>query len=335
MKSLNIPVSVLNLVPNRQDQIVKDSIDHMVTLAQATEKMGYTRYWIAEHHNMTSVASSATAILINHTLEHTESIRVGSGGIMLPNHSPLVVAEQFGTMATMFPSRVDLGLGRAPGTDGLTANALRRSQHQAVEQFPNEVRDILTYVGPEEIQGPVKAFPGVGTNVPVYILGSSTSSAYLAAELGLPYAFAAHFAPTAMADAFAIYRSRFKPSVYLEKPYTIACVNVVAADSMEEANYLSSSLLQFYRDVFTNKSGPLKPPVENFEQSLTPLEVNLLNSSLSTTFIGDRQNIYEQLMSFQQQFVADEIMAVTYIYDMEKLIRSYEILKEVVDGFNK
>lgn len=335
MKSLNIPVSVLNLVPNRENQILKDSIDHMVTLAKATEKMGYTRYWIAEHHNMTSVASSATAILINHTLEHTESIRVGSGGIMLPNHSPLVVAEQFGTMATMFPNRVDLGLGRAPGTDGLTANALRRSQHQAVEQFPNEVRDILTYVGPEEIQGPVKAFPGVGTNVPVYILGSSTSSAYLAAELGLPYAFAAHFAPAAMADAFAIYRSRFKPSVYLDKPYTIACVNVVAADSMEEANYLSSSLLQFYRDVFTNKSGPLKPPVENFEQSLTPLEVNLLNSSLSTTFIGDHHNIYEQLMSFQQQFVADEIMAVTYIYDMEKLIRSYEILKEVVDGFNK
>lgn len=332
MKNLDIPISVLNLVPIRQNQSVKDAIDDMVTLAQATEKMGYTRYWIAEHHNMKSVASSATAILINHTLEHTNSIRVGSGGIMLPNHSPLVVAEQFGTMATMFPNRVELGLGRAPGTDGLTANALRRSQHQAVEQFPNEVKDILTYVGPEEVQGPVKAFPGVGTNVPVYILGSSTSSAYLAAELGLPYAFASHFAPAAMADAFAIYRSHFKPSIYLDKPYTIACVNVVAGDSMEEANYLSSSLLQFYRDVFTNKSGPIKPPVENFEQSLTPLEVNLLNSSLSTTFIGDHQKIYQQLMSFQQQFVADEIMAVTYIYEMEKQIRSYEILKEVVEG---
>ncbi len=332
MKNLDIPISVLNLVPIRQNQSVKDAIDDTVTLAQATEKMGYARYWIAEHHNMKSVASSATAILINHTLEHTKSIRVGSGGIMLPNHSPLVVAEQFGTMATMFPNRVELGLGRAPGTDGLTANALRRSQHQAVEQFPNEVKDILTYIGPEEEQGPVKAFPGVGTNVPVYILGSSTSSAYLAAELGLPYAFAAHFAPAAMADAFAIYRSHFKPSIYSDKPYTIACVNVVAGDSMEEANYLSSSLLQFYRDVFTNKSGPIKPPVENFEQSLTPLEVNLLNSSLSTTFIGDHQKIYQQLMSFQQQFVADEIMAVTYIYEMEKQIRSYEILKEVVDG---
>ncbi|WP_062350413.1 LLM class flavin-dependent oxidoreductase [Bacillus kwashiorkori] len=332
MKKIKLPVSVLNLVPLRQGHSTKDAIDEMVTLAKATEKMGYLRYWIAEHHNMGSVVSSATAILIKHTLEQTNNIRVGAGGIMLPNHSPLVVAEQFGTMATIYPNRVDLGLGRAPGTDGLTANALRRSQHQAVEQFPKEVMDILQYVGPEEIQGPVRAIPGIGTNVPVYILGSSISSAHLAARLGLPYAFAAHFAPAQMEEAFTIYRSQFKPSVYLEQPYTIACVNVIAAESDEEANFLLTTLQQLFFGIITNKIEPLKRPVENMKQLLSPFEINLLNGRMGIVFSGDKNSIYKQLMNFQQQFVADEIMAVTYIYDQEKQVRSYEIFKEVVDN---
>src|SRR5690606_26369430 len=196
MSNINIPVSVLNLAPIRQGQGPKEAIDAMVDLAQATEQMGYTRYWIAEHHNTPTLVSSATSILIKHTLEHTEQIPVGSGGIMLPNHAPLVVAEQFGTMATIYPNRVELGLGRAPGTDMMTANALRRSKgHESVYTFPDDAQSLLTYFGSEEMQSYVKAHPGVGTHVPIYILGSSTDSAHLAAKLGLPYVFASHFAP--------------------------------------------------------------------------------------------------------------------------------------------
>lgn len=331
MSTIQIPVSVLNLAPIRKGQKPKEAIEAMIDLAQAVEKMGYTRYWIAEHHNSPTLVSSATPILINHTLEHTNHIRVGSGGIMLPNHSPLVVAEQFGTMATIYPDRLDLGLGRAPGTDMKTASALRRSQHDSVYTFPDDVNSLLTYFGPEALQGDVKAYPGVGTNIPIYILGSSTDSAYLAAELGLPYVFAAHFAPRYMSEAISIYRSRFKPSEYLDAPYMIVCMNVIAAESDEEAQFESTTMQQFFLNVVRGSQTPLSPPVENMDALWSDPEKQMSSSMSSVTLMGSKQSIREQLTSFQEQYNVDEIMAVSYIYDPDKQKRSYEILKEVIN----
>ena len=331
MSTIQIPVSVLNLAPIRKGQKPKEAIEAMIDLAQAVEKMGYSRYWIAEHHNSPTLVSSATPILINHTLEHTDHIRVGSGGIMLPNHSPLVVAEQFGTMATIYPDRLDLGLGRAPGTDMKTASALRRSQHDSVYTFPDDVNSLLTYFGPEVLQGDVKAYPGVGTNIPIYILGSSTDSAYLAAELGLPYVFAAHFAPRFMAEAISIYRSRFKPSEYLDAPYMIVCMNVIAAESDAEAEFESTTMQQFFLNVVRGSQTPLSPPVENMDALWSEPEKQMSSSMSSVTLVGSKQSIREQLTSFQEQYNVDEIMAVSYIYDPDKQKRSYEILKEVIN----
>ncbi len=327
-----IPVSVLNLAPIRKGQEARQAIDSMVDLAQATEKMGYQRYWIAEHHNTPTLVSSATSILIKHTLEHTNSIRVGSGGVMLPNHSPLVVAEQFGTMATIYPDRLDLGLGRAPGTDMKTANALRRSQYDSVHTFPEDVNALLNYFGPEETQGFVKAYPGVGTNIPIYILGSSTDSAYLAASLGLPYVFASHFAPRYMEEAISIYRERFQPSQYLDKPYIIVCLNVIAAETDEEASLLSTTMHQFFLNVVRGTQSPMQPPVEDLESLWNPMEREMATSMGSVTLMGSKGTIREQLASFQDNYHVDEIMAVSYIYDEDKQKRSYEILKEVADG---
>ena len=332
MTNINIPVSVLNLAPIRVGQEAKEAIDAMVDLAQATEKMGYIRYWIAEHHNTPTLVSSATSILIKHTLEHTEHIRVGSGGVMLPNHSPLVVAEQFGTMATIYPDRLDLGLGRAPGTDMMTASALRRSQKDSVYTFPNDVQALLTYFGPEEDQSYVKAYPGVGTNIPIYILGSSTDSAYLAAKLGLPYVFASHFAPTHMEEAISIYRSKFQPSQYLDSPYMIVCVNVIAAESDEEAKIESTTMQQFFLNVVRGTSSKLSPPVESMDHIWSPHEKQMASSMSSVTLLGSKDSIREQLSRFQEKYNVDEMMAVSYIFDPEKQKRSYEILKEVVEG---
>ncbi|WP_332634920.1 LLM class flavin-dependent oxidoreductase [Halalkalibacter flavus] len=332
MSNKQIPVSVLNLAPIRKGQTAKEAIDSMVDLAQMTEKMGYSRYWIAEHHNMPTLVSSATPILIKHTLEHTKKIKVGSGGIMLPNHSPLVVAEQFGTMATMYPERIDLGLGRAPGTDMMTANALRRSKNDTVYTFPDDVNALLTYFGPEERQSYVKAYPGVGTNVPIYILGSSTDSAYLAAKLGLPYAFASHFAPRHMEEAISIYRSRFEPSEYLDAPYMMVCLNVIAAESDEEAQYESTTMKQFFLNVVRNSQTPLSPPVEDMDSIWSPQEKEVAMSMSSVTFMGSKESIKQQLTDFQEKYNVNELMAVSYIYDQDRQKRSYEIFKEVVDG---
>ena len=332
MANIQIPVSVLNLVPIRQGQSPKDAIDAMVDLAQATEKMGYTRYWIAEHHNTTTLVSSATSILIKHTLEHTDHIRVGSGGVMLPNHAPLVVAEQFGTMATIYPDRVDLGLGRAPGTDMLTASALRRSKNDSVYTFPEDVKSLLTYFGPAERQSYVKAFPGVGLNVPIYILGSSTDSAHLAAKLGLPYVFASHFAPRFMEEAISIYRREFKPSEYLDAPYMMVCLNVIAAESDEEAKREQTTMQQFFLNVVRGSQNTLQPPVDTMDGIWSPQEEYAALSMSSVTLLGSKESIKEQLANFQEKYNVDEIMAVSYIYDPDKQKRSYEILKEVVDG---
>ncbi|MBD8067921.1 LLM class flavin-dependent oxidoreductase [Bacillus sp. PS06] len=332
MTNIQIPVSVLNLAPIREGQNSKEAIESVVDLAQATEKMGYTRYWIAEHHNTPTLVSSATSILIKHTLEHTESIRVGSGGIMLPNHSPLVVAEQFGTMATIYPNRLDLGLGRAPGTDMVTASALRRSQHDSVYTFPDDVNTLLTYFGNENQQGKVRAYPGVNTNIPIYILGSSTDSAYLAAKLGLPYVFASHFAPAHMEEAISIYRNRFQPSEYLDSPYMMVCLNVIAAQTDEEARIESTTMQQFFLNVVRGSQMKLKPPVENMDQIWSPAERQMALSMSSVTLLGSKDSIREQLTNFQAKYNVNEIMAVSYIFDPEKQKRSYEILKEVVEG---
>src|SRR4051812_10486662 len=301
MTNINIPVSVLNLAPIRKGQGQKEAIEAMVDLAQVTEKMGYKRYWIAEHHNTSTLVSSATSILIKHTLEHTEHILVGSGGIMLPNHSPLVVAEQFGTMATIYPGRVELGLGRAPGTDMMTASALRRSAKDSVYTFPDDVNALLTYFGPEDKQSYVKAYPGVGTKVPIYILGSSTDSAYLAASLGLPYVFASHFAPRYMEDAMMIYRDRFQPSEFLDQPYMMVCLNVIAAETDAEAKWLSTTMQQFFLNVVRGSQHKLRPPVENMDEIWTPIEKEMASSMSSVTLLGSKETIRKQLTGFQEK----------------------------------
>ncbi|MGG0251585.1 luciferase family oxidoreductase group 1 [Peribacillus frigoritolerans] len=332
MTNINIPVSVLNLSPIRQGQEPKDAIDAMVDLAKATEEMGYNRYWIAEHHNTPTLVSSATSILIKHTLEHTKTIRVGSGGVMLPNHSPLVVAEQFGTMATIYPNRLDLGLGRAPGTDMMTASALRRSQKDSVYTFPNDVNSLLTYFGPEEKQGYVKAYPGVGTEIPLYILGSSTDSAYLAAQLGLPYVFASHFAPRHMEEAISIYRNRFQPSDYLDSPYMMVCLNVIASETDEEAKRESTTMQQFFLNVVRGTQFPLQPPVDSMDNLWSEPEKEMASSMTSVALVGSKETVRAQLTNFQEKYNVDEIMAVSYIFNPEKQKRSYQIFKEIVEG---
>lgn len=329
MSNIHIPVSVLNLAPIRSGEGTKEAIDSLVDLAQAVEKMGYTRYWVAEHHNSPTLVSSATAILIKHVLEHTKEIQVGSGGIMLPNHSPLVVAEQFGTMEAIYPNRLNLGLGRAPGTDMLTAGALRRSNHNSVYTFPTDVEEILTYFGPEDEQGAVKAYPGADANIPVYILGSSTESAVLAAKLGLPYVFAAHFAPRYMEEAISIYRSRFQPSNYLDKPYMMVCLNVIAAETDEEALYESTTLQQFFLNVVRGSKNPLSPPVDTMDGLWSPGEKQMAQAMTSVSLIGSKDSVRSQLSEFQEAHNVDEIMAISYIFDPNKQKRSYEILKEI------
>ncbi|QNK47531.1 LLM class flavin-dependent oxidoreductase [Brevibacterium sp. PAMC23299] len=332
MTNINIPVSVLNLSPIRQGQEPKDAIDAMVDLAKATEEMGYNRYWIAEHHNTPTLVSSATSILIKHTLEHTKTIRVGSGGVMLPNHSPLVVAEQFGTMATIYPNRLDLGLGRAPGTDMMTASALRRSQNDSVYTFPNDVNSLLTYFGPEEKQGYVKAYPGVDTKIPLYILGSSTDSANLAAQLGLPYVFASHFAPRHMEEAISIYRNRFQPSDYLDSPYMMVCLNLIATETDEEAKRESTTMQQFFLNIVKGTQFPLQPPVDSMDNLWSEPEKEMASSMTSVALMGSKETVRAQLTNFQEKYNVDEIMAVSFIFNPEKQKRSYQIFKEIVEG---
>ncbi len=325
-------VSMLNLVPVRAGQTNAEAIQSMITLAQQAEALGYARYWIAEHHNTQSLVSSATQLLIGHTLAHTDTIRVGSGGVMLPNHSPLLVAEQYGTLATIYPERVDLGLGRAPGTDQMTAAALRRNERDVSLNFPADVRALQRYFGPADAQGYVKAFPGVGLDVPLYILGSSTESACLAAELGLPYVFAAHFAPRMLEMALEIYRREFKPSAVLDKPEVIVCLNVIAADSDEEAEYLATTQQQFFLNVVRNTRQPLQPPVETMQGVWTEAEEAMARQMLSCSLVGGKASVAAQLEEWQTRLRADEIMAVSYIYDESKQYHSYRLFKEIASA---
>lgn len=327
-----IPVSILNLVPRRDNGTAASAIRDMLRLAQVAEQLGFVRYWIAEHHNMPMVVSSATQILIGHTLSHTHHIRVGSGGVMLPNHSPLLVAEQYGTLATIYPHRVDLGLGRAPGTDRVTAAALRRQLNDVSLKFADDVVQLQRYLGDEQQQGLVKAYPGMGTHIPLYILGSSTDSAYLAASLGLPYVFAAHFAPRFLDEAAAIYRERFQPSAQLAAPFFMLCLNLVAAATDDEALYLQTTQLQSVLGLIRNNRKALHQPVPTMDGLWTPEEEVYVRNFTACTLLGAPETVQQQLEAYVLRLQPDEVMAVSYIYDMDKLLESYNIFKTVADN---
>ena len=327
-----LKVSALNLVPIREGQDDSDALNDMIDLAQHLEQVGYERYWIAEHHNAPNLVSSATALLVQHTLEHTKTIKVGSGGIMLPNHAPLIVAEQFGTMATLFPNRVDLGLGRAPGTDMMTASALRRDQHNGVYQFPDEVDQLQQYFGPANQQSYVRAYPAVDKQVPLYILGSSTDSAHVAARRGLPYVFAGHFAPQQMKEAIQIYKELFEPSDVLSEPYVIIGLNVIVADTDEEAEYLASSMAQVMVSITRGKMQPVQPPTDKLDQVLTPRELEMAKQRINTSMIGSESTVKQKIKDFIDYYGdIDEIMGVSYIYDQQKQHESYQKFKHIID----
>lgn len=324
-----IKLSVLELATVLQNQSIGDAISNVVEIAQHADSLGYSRLWMAEHHNMPHIASSATAILIGHVAGKTKNIRVGSGGIMLPNHSPLVIAEQFGTLESMYPNRIDLGLGRAPGTDQLTAKALRKHNYNFSYDFASEIAQLQKFFDSENCTEKVRAFPGEGLNIPIYILGSSTDSAYLAAELGLPYAFASHFAPALLFDALRIYRANFKPSKFLDKPFVIACVNVIAADTDDEAYFLSSSLVQLYAGVVIGDFKPLSQPCVLPEIYNHPQIKNAIDNMMTFTFIGSKSSIKEEIDEFIAQTQIDELMITGYIYDLSAKKKSFSIMKEI------
>ncbi|QNS41248.1 LLM class flavin-dependent oxidoreductase [Chryseobacterium manosquense] len=325
-------LSVLDLAPVKQNKTIHDSFHESLTLAKHTEKLGYKRFWLAEHHNMPSIASSATSVLICFIANGTEKIRVGSGGVMLPNHSSLVIAEQFGTLESLFPGRIDLGVGRAPGTDGLTAKALGRNPMIINEQFPRQIQELQQYFSVENATSLVRAIPGEGCDIPIYILGSSTDSAWLAAEMGLPYAFAGHFAPDMMVHAFQIYRENYKPSEKFPESYAIACVNGVAAETDEEAKKLATTLYQAFLNIIRNDRKPYSPPVEDIDEIWNPMEKAHVLKMLHYSFIGSEETIQSKLTSFQEAFQVDELMITSHIYDEQARLKSYEIIKTAVDG---
>lgn len=327
---IKIPVSVLELAIVNEGSNAKEGIENSIKIAQQADELNYNRIWYAEHHNMPHIASSATALLIQLAALNTQKIRVGSGGIMLPNHSPLVIAEQFGTLETLYPGRIDLGLGRAPGTDQLTAQALRRDHLKNAQNFPSEVEELMNYFNPKNPDSKVNAFPGKGLDVPIWILGSSTDSAYLAAQMGLPYAFATHFAPNQFFPAINIYRNHFQPSEYLEKPYMMACINAIAADSDDEAHYISSSYFNMIINLVTGNTGRgLLPAGELSELINVPDIQNAVNSMTTYSFIGSKETVQTKLEKFITDTEIDEIMVTSHIHDLETKLKSYKIVSEL------
>ncbi|AFL80261.1 luciferase family oxidoreductase, group 1 [Aequorivita sublithincola DSM 14238] len=326
---INIPFSVLDLVPVIQGSTHKESMENSLALAQHVEKLGFKRFWISEHHNAESLVSSATPLIIGYVAENTKTIRVGSGGVMLPNHAPLIVAEQFGTLATLYPDRIDLGLGRAPGTDQLTARALRRERTESVNDFPNDVQELQQLFSKANQNSLVRAIPGDGLEVPLYLLGSSTYSAQLAGALGLPYAFASHFAPTHLHDALGLYHSNFETSKQLSKPYTMACVNVVVADTDEEAEYLATSMQLFMLNIIRNTRSPLPPPVESMDNLWSPMEKAHISKMMQYTFIGSKETVQKNLVNFIAETRIDEIITVAHIHNQIARLRSFELLSQI------
>jgi len=323
-----IPFSVLDLAPISQGSDAAASYRNTLSLAQHAEQCGYKRYWLAEHHGMPGISSAATSVLIAHVAGGTKSIRVGAGGIMLPNHSPLVIAEQFGTLESLFPGRIDLGLGRAPGSDQITARALRRNLSSDSDAFPQDVMELMDYFSDSPRQ-PVRAVPGTGLHVPMWILGSSLFGAQLAAALGLPFAFASHFAPAQMMQAIEIYRARFQPSARLAKPYVMLGFNVFAADTDEEAALCATSQHQAFVNLRSGAPGKLPPPKADFLQKIGPQEHALLASVRQSYAIGSIDTVRREMNAFIERTGADELMIAGQIYDHDARLRSYEITAEL------
>ena len=319
-----IPFSVLDLAPIPQGSVAADSFRNSADLAQHAEGWGYNRYWLAEHHGMPGIASAATAVLIGHVAGKTRKIRVGAGGIMLPNHSPLVIAEQFGTLESLYPGRIDLGLGRAPGSDQTTARALRRNLSSDADEFPRDVVELMDFFS-DQPQQRVRAVPGTGLKVPVWILGSSLFGAQLAAMLGLPYAFASHFAPAQMMDAIEVYRSTFRPSPQLAKPYVMLGFNVFAADSDEEAAVLATSMQQAFVNLRSGRPTQLPPPLPGYYENAGPAERALLDGVLACTAIGAPTTVREKLKAFVARTGANELMITSQMHGHEHRRRSYEL----------
>jgi luciferase family oxidoreductase group 1 len=324
-----VPISILDLVPVILGETPREALRKSLDLVQHAEAFGYKRYWVAEHHNMTGIASAATSVVIGYLAGGTSTIRVGSGGIMLPNHSPLVIAEQFGTLESLYPGRIDLGLGRAPGTDQRTLRALRRESVR-VDSFPEDVLELKLLLAEAKPAQPVRAVPGAGTEVPLWILGSSTFGAELAAALGLPYAFASHFAPDDLFDALQIYRKQFKPSKQLDHPYAMVGINVVAADTDEKARRLFTTVQQSFTNLLRGAPGKLQPPIDNIEEYWTPAEKHQASRMLKYSIVGSPETVRRDVESFVAQTRADELMVVSSLYDHAARIRSYEIVAEVL-----
>jgi luciferase family oxidoreductase group 1 len=321
-------LSVLDLSPIPEGGDAAQSFRNSLSLAQHAERLGYQRFWLAEHHGMPGIGSAATAVLIGHVAGGTSTIRVGAGGIMLPNHSPLVIAEQFGTLEALYPDRIDLGLGRAPGSDSITSRALRRDLQSDADQFPRDVVELMDFLSDEPRQS-VRAVPGTGAKVPVWILGSSLFGAQLAAMLGLPYAFASHFAPSQMLQAIELYRDTFKPSAQLAKPYVMLGFNVIAADTDEEAALLATSLQQAFVNLRSGRPSKLPPPRPGYLDTLGPAEHALLSSVLACTAIGSPVTVKRTLDAFIARTQADELMITAQVHDHAARLRSYEITAQV------
>ena len=319
-----VPLSVLDLSPIIEGHDAAHALRNTLDLARHAEQWGYRRYWLAEHHNMPGIASAATAIVIGHVANGTRTIRVGAGGIMLPNHSPLAIAEQFGTLESLYPGRIDLGLGRAPGSDGLTARALRRSSlADAADAFPQDVIELIAYFRGHG--GPVQAVPGAGLQVPIWILGSSLFGAQLAAALGLPYSFASHFAPGQMIQAIEVYREQFEPSEQLDRPYVMLGFNVFAADTDEEARLLFTSLQQAFVNLRRGMPGRLPPPAAGFDEQLSPAEHAMIAQALSSSAVGSPETVRRGLDAFIARTGADELIVTSQIFDHAARLKSFEI----------
>ena len=325
-----LPLSILDLSPITEGSTAAQSFRNSLSLAQHGEKLGYRRYWLAEHHGMPGIASAATAVLLAYIGAGTSTIRIGAGGVMLPNHSPLVIAEQFGTLESLYPGRLDLGLGRAPGSDQRTARALRRDLQSDADQFPQDVVELMDFMSKEPKQ-PVRAVPGMGLEVPVWILGSSTFGAQLAAHLGLPYAFASHFAPQQLMQAIRIYRETFKPSKQLAKPYVMLGFNVFAAETDAEAEFRATSWQQAFVNLRSGRPGQLPPPVAGYRERVGPAENALLDSVLSCSAVGSRDTVRTRLQAFVDSTGADELMITSQVFDHEARLASYEILASLRD----
>lgn len=327
-----IPFSVLDLAPVPQGLNVSDAFRRSLDLAHLAEKRKYHRYWLAEHHNMVGIASAATSVLIGYLAANTTSLRLGSGGVMLPNHAPLVIAEQFGTLETLYPGRIDLGLGRAPGSDQRTMQALRRHMSGDVDNFPRDVGEIVSWFDAKEANPVVRPVPGYGAKVPVWLLGSSLYSAQLAAQLGLPFAFASHFAPDMLFQALQLYRTQFVPSERLEKPYAMVCINIVVADSNREAEFLFTSMQQAFVRLRRGETGLLPQPVESMDTLWSAGEKYGVDKALSLSLVGDKAKVRHGLISLLRETQADEIMVNGQIFDNDARLHSYDLAMDVRDS---